>query len=60
MKLKKILTLTLFSAFLALSLTACGGSDEETSTAEGTAADPIVVKLGVVGSIYEDLWAPAK
>ena len=31
----------------------------ETTAAEKTGA-PVTVKLGVVGSIYEDLWAPAK
>ncbi len=31
----------------------------ETTVAEKT-GDPVTVKLGVVGSIYEDLWAPAK
>ena len=31
----------------------------ETTAAEKT-GDPVTVKLGVVGSIYEDLWAPAK
>lgn len=36
---------------------------ETTAQAAGTAeasGDPVTVKLGVVGSIYEDLWAPAK
>lgn len=31
----------------------------ETTAAEKT-GDPVTVTLGVVGSIYEDLWAPAK
>ena len=40
-------------------------SAESTSQApENTAAektgDPVTITLGVVGSIYEDLWAPAK
>lgn len=28
--------------------------------AEDTATEPVTVKLGVVGAIYEELWAPAK
>lgn len=31
----------------------------ETTAAEKT-GDPVTITLGVVGSIYEDLWAPAK
>ena len=31
----------------------------ETTASEKT-GDPVTVKLGVVGSSYEDLWAPAK
>lgn len=32
----------------------------QTAGAATEAAKPVTVKLGVVGSIYEDLWAPAK
>lgn len=73
--IKKITALALSTAILALSLTACGSSNGNTngsSAAAGNAAqkgessqqtvstDPVTVKLGVVGSIYEDLWAPAQ
>ena len=54
MKLKRIIALSLSAATLALSLTACGGSSSAASD------DAVTVKLGVVGSIYEDLWTPAK
>lgn len=71
MKIKKIITVTLSAALLALSLTACSGSASESAAASGTAVDsgrtdesqstaPVTVKLGVVGSIYEELWAPAQ
>ncbi|MCD8088752.1 MAG: MetQ/NlpA family ABC transporter substrate-binding protein [Oscillospiraceae bacterium] len=33
---------------------------EETEEAEEETAEPVTVRLGVVGSIYEDLWEPAK
>lgn len=73
MKIKKLMTLTLSAAALTLALTACGANagettgSESTQAAETTAAasgeettDPVTVKLGVVGSIYEELWTPAK
>lgn len=54
MKLKRILLLTLSVFTLTLGLTACGDkNDEETS-------GNTVVKLGVVGSVYEDLWKPTQ
>lgn len=74
MKLKKWITLTLSAAALTLSLTACGAKATETTAAKdsstaqgssqaettGTKAESVTVKLGVVGSIYEELWAPTK
>ena len=66
MKLKRFFAVALACTFLALSLTACGGNtnaDTNTDASNGTAAstgETTTVKLGVVGSIYEDLWAPAK
>jgi D-methionine transport system substrate-binding protein len=82
MKLKKLITLTLSAATLALFLTACGSKPSETTattdskpeeTKEAGATDEtgsqaatetkvatVTVKLGVVGSIYEELWTPAK
>ena len=52
MKLKRIFALVLAFAALALSLTACSSAKTEAGTA--------IVKLGVVGGIYEDLWKPAQ
>ena len=67
MKLKKILALALSTALLTTALAACGSKDAATTStasqsgAGSTAAtEPVTVKLGVVGSIYEDLWAPAQ
>lgn len=73
MKIKKIITLTLSAAAFSLALTACGGKSGETTDKQTTEAgqtteaastaekkDPVTVKLGVVGSIYEDLWEPTK
>ena len=69
MKLKKILALALSAATLTLALTACGGSSDSSSAKSGSAAssaassqpvEPVTVKLGVVGSINDELWAPAK
>lgn len=54
MKLSKIVTLALSTGFLALSLAACGNTDS------GDNGDAVTVKLGVVGSIYEELWTPAQ
>lgn len=53
MKLKKLLAAALALTALALPLTSCGNS-------AGKTAGTTTVKLGVVGSIYEDLWTPAK
>ena len=67
MKQNKIIAFVLATALLALALTACG-SQSSTSKDDQIAAngqntestEPVTVKLGVVGSIYEDLWTPAK
>lgn len=50
--IKKIAAVSLATLTLGLALTGCGSNQ----AADGKT----VVKLGVVGSIYEDLWAPAK
>lgn len=67
MKRNKIIALILSTAILALALTACGSQSNPTAEAPSAAnsqntesTEPITVKLGVVGSIYEDLWTPAK
>ena len=64
MKLKRIIALSLSAATLALSLTACGGSSSAASdnaqASDSNSGDAVTVKLGVVGSIYEDLWTPGE
>ena len=71
MKLRKTIALALAAALAALTLTACGGNNDNANTsgsqsaASGSSADastsePVTVKLGIVGGINEDLWAPAK
>lgn len=70
MKLKKIVAFALSAAILTLALTACGSkgstsaessqSADADKSAQTVTAEPVTIKLGVVGSIYEDLWAPAQ
>ena len=67
MKWNKIFAFVLAAALLALILTACGSqsnapkADSSAANNQNTeSAQPVTVKLGVVGSIYEDLWTPAK
>ena len=70
MKLKKNIALILTAAILVLALTACGAKTStsesasqpaaESQPAETASAEPVTIKLGVVGSIYEDLWTPAQ
>ena len=59
MNIKKLIAVTLSAATFALSLTACGGKSSD-SSAGSSSAESTTVKLGVVGSIYEDLWKPAQ
>ena len=56
MKFKNTVTLVLTAVLLTLSLTACGSKP----AGDSAASEPVTVKLGVVGAIYEDLWKPAK
>ena len=63
MNFKKILALGLSTALLSAALTGCGSSSNSGSAASGSSGqsgEPVTVKLGVVGSVYEDIWAPAK
>lgn len=70
MKLKKIIAFILSAAILTLALTACGSKEstpaessqsaDASKPVETVTAEPVTIKLGVVGSIYEDLWAPAQ
>ena len=56
MKFKNTVTLVLTAVWLTLSLTACGSKP----AGDSAASEPVTVKLGVVGAIYEDLWKPAQ
>lgn len=66
MNLKRIIALTLSAVTLSAALTACGSSgsgsttNPDTATGSTETSEPVTVKIGVVGSIYEDLWAPAQ
>ena len=69
MKLRKTIALALAAAMAALTLTACGGNSTSGSqstagssagSAGASTSEPVTVKLGIVGGINEDLWAPAK
>lgn len=59
MRLKKFFALTLAFALTALTLTACGSNDAAPGDADSPDTETVTVKLGVVGGIYDDLWAPA-
>ena len=56
MKRNQIIAAILSVTLSALTLMACGASDNASPKDENL----VTVKLGVVGSIYEDLWTPAK
>ena len=56
MKRNQIIAAILSATLSALTLTACGASNNASPKDENL----VTVKLGDVGSIYEDLWTPAK
>ncbi|WP_438445497.1 MetQ/NlpA family ABC transporter substrate-binding protein [Gorillibacterium sp. sgz5001074] len=56
MKVIKRVALAISITLLILSLAACGSKDSDKSGSSET----VNLKLGVVGGIYEELWAPAK
>lgn len=67
MKLRKIIPFALSAAALTLALSACGSNGGTNAGTNGApaesgapAGETVTVKLGVVGSIYEELWAPAQ
>lgn len=60
MKLKKSIATVLSLSLLITSLTACGKKADNTATDNATGKDNVTVTLGVVGSVYEEIWAPAK
>lgn len=56
MKFKRIIAIILSAVLAAVSFAACGSGEESSEQSGGRTT----VKLGVVGSIYEELWTPAK
>lgn len=60
MKLKKSIAIALSLSLLITGLTACGKKADNTATDNATGKDNVTVTLGVVGSVYEEIWAPAK
>ena len=65
MKLKKFFALALAAATRAFALTACGSkadvsADNSDANTDNQTGETVTVKLGVVGGIYDDLWASAK
>ncbi len=51
---KKFTAILLTLGLLSLSLFGCGGKEEQGSEPKNE-----VIKLGVTGAVYEELWAPA-
>lgn len=72
MKLKRSITLILALTTLLLGLTACGSTKTETTAKDSTTtatsqdsatnevAEKKTVTIGVVGAVYDEVWAPAK
>lgn len=60
MKRKNILALLLVVLTLCFAVTGCSSNSSSDSDEAETEVEPVTVRLGVVGSIYEDLWEPAK
>ena len=54
MKIKKIISGLLIGTLLSVGLLGCGTSASRSDSGNKT------VKIGVVGSVYDDIWAPAK
>lgn len=54
MKIKKIISGLLIGTLLSVGLLGCGTSASQSDSGNKT------VKIGVVGSVYDDIWAPAK
>ncbi|NCB32195.1 MAG: hypothetical protein EOM66_12415 [Clostridia bacterium] len=70
MNSKKLITLLAASLVFILVLTGCKAAEPAVQepaaaapvaeAAQEAAGEPVTITLGVVGSIYEELWAPAK
>lgn len=68
MKLKRIFSFIFAAAFAAISLTGCAdnngssssGNDSSNNSAAYSPENPVTVKIGLTGNIYEDIWDPIK
>lgn len=58
MKLKRIFSFIFAAAFAAISLTGC--SDKSSASVSYSPDNPVTVKIGLTGNIYEDIWDPIK
>lgn len=67
MNIKKFIAPVLALATLALTFTGCSNSGkkdnssaESGKTSTSASAEPTTLKIGVVGSVYDDIWKPAQ
>lgn len=67
MKLKRIFSFIFAAAFAAISLTGCAdnsssssGNDTSNNSVTYSPENPVTVKIGLTGNIYEDIWDPIK
>lgn len=59
--MKKRITSVLLAGVLTVgALTGCGATQESGANTAEAADGATTVKIGVVGSVYDELWAPAK
>lgn len=58
MKLKRIFSFIFAAAFAAILLTGC--SDKSSASVSYSPENPVTVKIGLTGNIYEDIWDPIK
>ena len=57
---KRIASVLLAGVLTVGALTGCGATQESGANTAEAADGATTVKIGVVGSVYEELWAPAK
>lgn len=59
MKIKRTISIIISIITLALVVTACGDKAKEQEQ-QGEGEELVTVKIGLVGAVYDELWAPAK
>lgn len=57
---KRIASVLLAGVLTVGALTGCGATQESGANTAEAADGAMTVKIGVVGSVYDELWAPAK